>query len=75
MRDWHRRLSVAPDAARGAEAERGAAAGAQAPQEIGGGAHSGQHEFVPEGQAPLPGVSRRSSIPPVLLTRPDNFST
>ena len=57
MRDWQRRLSVAPDASRGAEEEHGAAADAEATQEDGGQAHGGQHEFLPEGEAPLPGES------------------
>ena len=62
MRDWQRRLSVAPDASRGAKEERGAAADGEAPQEDGGQAHGGQHEFVPEGEAPLPGMSPMPSV-------------
>ena len=65
MREWQRRLSVAPDAARGAEEERGASApaDAEALREDGSQAHGGQHEFVPEGEAPLPGMTLMLSIP------------
>ena len=62
MRDWQRRLSVAPDASRGAEEEHGAAADAEASQEDGSQAPGGQHEFVPEGEAPLPGASLVLSV-------------
>ena len=62
MRDWQRRLSVAPDASRDAKEERGAAADGEAPQEDGGQVHGGQHEFVPEGKAPLPGMSPMPSV-------------